>query len=289
MDDNELRKALATIFPSSSSNPFSLPPQPKPIPYPTLFPALPIISKSISLKDLLKNAGKRIDEILELDLQLSESRIVPKKENVGFSEGKILDSAVLFIDMRGSTSLSQDKYPKTISKIYKAFFDCLGKVISWKIGAHIRGFAGDRLMAVFTPGDESCNIAVDTAIIMQTIITHILNPKIKKRWGAIINYGIGIDFGEMMAVRVGIYGGGSNSDLVWSGNAANYASKLADFEGVNGIRITDSVYSKLTDHKLSESGANLWPNHHYLDLGSKKINYYKDNGLYKVAAEGITI
>jgi adenylate cyclase len=251
----------------------------------SLFP----LKKSQSLEDLLKECSMRIDSILGMELKVTAAREVPKTEQVAFSEGRLLETAVLFIDMRGSTALSQERYKITISKIYKAFFDVVGKVISWKHGAHIRGFAGDRLMAVFTPGDKSCDSAVDAAIILQTVITKVLNPKLNRKYNATIDFGIGIDYGEMMATRVGIYGGGSNSDLVWSGNAANYASKLADFQGTSAIRITTAAHSKLTSHLKSVSGSDLWPNKYSLDVGSKKIVYYCDEGTYKITADDLKI
>lgn len=250
---------------------------------------LPLVIKRIPLKNLFKQNAERIDEILTTPLTISEARVVPAVNDVGFTEGKRLETAVLFIDMRGSTSLSQERYKETISKIYKAFFDGVGKVVSWKSGAYIRGFAGDRLMAVFAPGDNACNWAVDAAIIMQTVITKILNPKLKQKYGAVINYGIGIDYGEMMVVRAGIKGGGSNNDLVWAGNTANYASKLADVNGRSGIRITETVYKKLTKHKVSSSGINLWPYKGSAKVGNIDLPYYRDACIYNTTINEVKI
>ena len=243
----------------------------------------------MALEDLFKENGQRIDDILGMNIDLTDARVVPKTEDVGFEEGRQIETAVLFIDMRGSTVLSQDTQRKTISKIYKSFFDSVSKVVSYKTDAHIRGFAGDRLMAVFSPGEDSCNNAVDTAIIMQTVITHILNPKLKEKFNVKIDYGIGIDYGKMMVVRVGIYGGGSNSDLVWSGRTANYASKLADHDGAlgSGIRITNTVFNKLTAHLTSPQGSTLWSKEYTTTIGGETISYHKDESIYKTAIDNI--
>ena len=248
-----------------------------------------MMKKSLSLESLFKENAKRIDEILDMDLSTSTTSTVPQTVDVAFNEGKILQTAILFIDMRDSTSLSDGHHRVSITKTYKAFFDCIGKIISNKNGAHIRGYAGDKLMAVFSPADDVCNNAVDAAITIQTGIQHILNPRLQKRFGIKLEYGIGVDYGEIMVGRIGIYGGGSNSDLVWSGDATNFASKLSDFDGAygSGIRITTTVFNKLTKHLTYEKGGDIWSEVFNLQTGSKEINYRLNTSAYKSAVENI--
>ncbi len=56
------------------------------------------------------------------------------------------------------------------------------------------------------------------------------------------NFGIGIDTGKVLVVRGGIRGE-NNNDLVWVGNATNYAVKLTSIPDENYyVFITEDVY-----------------------------------------------
>ena len=68
---------------------------------------------------------------------------------------------------------------------------------------------------------------------MQFTINHIAQKIINNRFPTVdFKCGIGVDYGEMRVIKVGIPRRGNegteNRSLVWSGYPANYASRLTD-------------------------------------------------------------
>ena len=148
-------------------------------------------------------------------------------------------AAILFIDIRKSTYLTENSQAKSMVKIYRAFMrmavDCVRKN-----GGVTRQFLGDRIMGVFIDSiDEEGNIyekavdkAVSTARSLQTVIDFSLNKHLNSNVnGKIIECGIGIDYGKVLVTWVGMYGVESDknkeneTNCVWGGNATNYASR----------------------------------------------------------------
>jgi class 3 adenylate cyclase len=112
-------------------------------------------------------------------------------------------------------------------------------------GATIGSFTGDRLMVISDDTKSPCWIAVQIALDMQRSINQILNKEILNHSGKrLITCGVGIDYGKMLAIKVGIKGE-NNQDLVWVGNTANAASKLTDQADGHEIRISKTVYDRL--------------------------------------------
>ena len=123
-------------------------------------------------------------------------------------------AAILFIDIRKSTYLTENSQSKSMVKIYRSFMrmavDCVRKN-----GGVTRQFLGDRIMGVFIDSvDEEGNIseravdkAVNAAKSLQTVIDFSLNKYLKSNVnGKVIECGIGIDYGKVLVTWVGMYG-----------------------------------------------------------------------------------
>ena len=123
-------------------------------------------------------------------------------------------AAILFIDIRKSTYLTENSQSKSMVKIYRSFMrmavDCVRKN-----GGVTRQFLGDRIMGVFIDSvDEEGNIseravdkAVNAAKSLQTVIDFSLNKYLKSNVnGKVIQCGIGIDYGKVLVTWVGMYG-----------------------------------------------------------------------------------
>ena len=96
--------------------------------------------------------------------------------------------------------------------------------------------------------------AGDIAITMQTIMKHILAPRTKSKYDEKISCGIGIDYGKMLVIKVGMRRDPDHKDLVWARGPANMASKFADAAIPGEIRISEAVYSRMKkDLKKMES------------------------------------
>ncbi len=140
---------------------------------------------------------------------------------------KVVATCVLYVDIRKSTQLNFEHNAETLSKLYSSFIRGTIKC-AIHFGGKVRNIIGDRVMILFDPKDCFAN-AVNTAILLNTFSNYILNRHFKNDS---IQCGIGIDYGPMLATKTGtIKRGTENSEyksLVWLGQPANVASKLAD-------------------------------------------------------------
>lgn len=196
------------------------------------------------------------------------ARIIPETSKVGFDEGKWLDAAVLYIDIRNSSAITSQHTSEVAAKIYQIFHKAMVLTARHKNG-QIRGYHGDRIMVVFDSGETKRSQAVETAILMQKIISEEINPLLNEAYKHPLACGIGIDFGKMLVMKVGIQGA-NNNDLVWAGNVANRASKLADIG--TGIYVSDNVYDSMYAN-LKKMPFHTWKQHLSIDL---KVGQYYD-------------
>lgn len=172
-----------------------------------------------------KDITASIRQSLKDPLTVSKTTSVPKRENIGLNDGKLIESAVLYIDIRQSTSITTRHTDDVAAKIYKAFHESMVSIARYQGRGHVRGFAGDKIMVIFDNSGDAVTRAIDCAIWMQSYIEQKLSPALQTTYNHPISCGIGIDYGKMTVVRAGTK---NNNDVVWAGSPANKASKLAD-------------------------------------------------------------
>jgi class 3 adenylate cyclase len=140
---------------------------------------------------------------------------------------KLIETCVLYIDMRRSSELSLKLKPKTVTKLYSAFVRAMTQCARYYSG-HVRGIIGDRVMVLFDSA-KSFEQAVNCAILMNSTAQYVINKYFKSDE---VTFGIGIDAGRMLVTKTGIRKNGVEAhnykNLVWLGRAANVASKLTD-------------------------------------------------------------
>lgn len=129
------------------------------------------------------------------------------------------EATVLFIDMRGSTSVLNAHTKRVVAKIHMLYYHAIVKIAK-ATGGEIRSFNGDSLL-VFYQGTtkESLSNAVKAAMQVRYAITQLLNDNLKNYKN--IDFGIGMDHGEILATKVGVGGADETKDLIWIGNAVN--------------------------------------------------------------------
>lgn len=188
----------------------------------------------MNVKDLLKEVESEIDDIRGTNFEYLPSAIIPNRSDKGLTfgrgeikKGKRIETCVLYVDIRNSVKLTELHQNKTMAKLYTVFTNGVIKAAR-EYGGHIRNIIGDRVMVIFEP--ENCfNNAIDCAITINHI-AQIINEKF-----ILVNFkcGIGIDYGNMRVLKVGVHVRGTNNienkGLVWTGKPANYASRLTDF------------------------------------------------------------
>jgi len=186
--------------------------------------------------NLLDNLKSEIHNIFSNSIETTKSYSVPSRDDTGLTfpigdnkRGKLIETCVLFVDIRNSTILSQNlrNNKNLLGKIYSAFIHSMTSIAD-EFG-YVRNIVGDRVMVVFEPGN-CFKDSIYCAALMFGVAREIIAPYCKP---ARFKVGIGIDFGEMLILKTGIrkkYKEQSEyKNLVWIGDAANIASKLTDF------------------------------------------------------------
>ncbi len=155
--------------------------------------------------------------------------------------GKNIETCVLYVDIRNSVELTKDNSIQLMGRLYTAFTKGVLKAAKHHSG-HIRNIIGDRIMIVF-PKVNCFTNAVDCAISINHISKFIIN----KHFSSIdFKCGIGIDYGELKVIKVGLHRKGEehgvNKGLVWVGQPANIASRLTDIAN----KSIEEIYFKVT-------------------------------------------
>lgn len=198
----------------------------------------------MTLKELGKDIAAEVEAILSngFAIDVTKTLNVPHSDDQGITfpnldqmrQGcKIIETCVLYIDIRRSTELNLQHRPKTVSRLYSSFVRSMVRCAE-QYGGHVRGIIGDRVMVVFDANDCFTN-AVNTAQAMNTVASHIINKHFAP---AEVSCGIGIDFGRMLVTKTGFRRHGvqrhNYRSLVWLGRPANVASKLTDIANKAG-------------------------------------------------------
>jgi len=173
---------------------------------------------------------------------------------------KLIDTCVLYIDIRRSTELSITHKPQTVAKLYSAFVRAMTKCAR-HFGGHVRGIIGDRVMVIFDC-DDCFRKAVDCAILMNSTAQYVINKHFTRND---VQCGIGIDAGKMLVTKTGFRRRGyeqyNYKNLVWLGRPANVASKLTDIANKPAEGLTLDVVRVGYSNALSGDiyWQNEWP------------------------------
>lgn len=210
-----------------------------------------------NLNERLKNITSQPVEEIEVNSDLPPTLEQLEDNNKTYS----IMAAILFIDIRKSTYLTENSQVKSMVKIYRSFMRMAVDCVRKNSGV-TRQFLGDRIMGVFidsigddgTVTEKAVDKAINAARSLETVIDFSLNKHLKNNVnGKIIECGIGIDYGKVLVTQVGMYGVESDEDkedevdCVWVGNTTNYASKYSDIASGGEIFISCNVYKALSE------------------------------------------
>ena len=206
----------------------------------------------------------KVRDYLAGDYEVTETQTIPSVDNVAFGKkAKKIQLCAYCIDLRKSSELLTVHKRQTSGKIHKSFLAVASKVVLENDG-EIRSFNGDSLLA-FWPAysKEQISTAVRAAMITKWLLDIKLSPLFEKYEK--IDFGIGIDWGEVYIVRAGIPRSTNNNDLVFIGKCVNYVTAIANqAHGPYHIAISESTYSNLEDDCI------------YGESNGKKVNMWKD-------------
>ena len=189
---------------------------------------------SIMTKELYEEIQGDVEDVVKTSFIHNSTKIVPNLADEGLTyergqekKGKVINTCVLYVDIRNSVTLTKKHNNTTMGRVYTAFTKAVLKTARYHNG-HTRNIIGDRVMIVF-PNENCFTNAVDCAISINHIVKNIINKKFPD---VDFKCGIGVDYGELRVIKVGIQRRGEehgeNKGLVWVGYPANHASRLTD-------------------------------------------------------------
>ena len=201
--------------------------------------------------------------ILDTNFQIEDVTYVPEITDTKLTfgnKGLKFEATVLYIDLRDSTKILNTHNKSTIAKIHKAYLYTTVKIAK-SLGGEVRSFNGDSVLAFFqgTSKDTLSN-AVKAAMKIRYMIAHTesgINTLLAKY--SAVDFGIGIDDGHILCVKVGVGGDANTKDLIWIGNPVNKSVVISDeCKASYYIGISSYVYANLNDDVKFNTEKNSW-------------------------------
>ena len=146
--------------------------------------------------------------------------------------------AVMFLDLRDFTRLSQSRLAYDVVFILNEFFAAAGSAIHTH-GGWIDKFLGDGLLAIFGQHhgvEVGCRQVLRAARAIDLALDHV-NAKLGVEIGRPLRVGMGIHAGPLLLGRIGY---GEAVDLTVVGNAVNVASRMEAVAKEKGYQIVMS-------------------------------------------------
>lgn len=202
----------------------------------------------------IDKSSERMDEILDASNSNFEDKdSVPSRSELTFKNGYYVNVTAIFIDIVGSSDMTEKHRRPTLAKIYRAFLSECVAIMNAESNCMEISVNGDCVWGVFnTPRKIDIDGVISVAAKLNSMIK-ILNYKLRKKGYSEISVGIGIDYGRALMLKAGYSGSGIN-DVIWMGDVVNSACHRCNKAGRNFrevIIISNVVYNNLNEHNQS--------------------------------------
>jgi len=210
-----------------------------------------LVHKNEELKQLSETLAEQVQtQVAELEKLAGLKRFLPEQvANKMFRDGgKTLfephraEISVVFIDLRGFTSLVDSAEPEEVMKILSAYHGEMGRLIS-KHNGTLEHFAGDGIMIFFNdpiPCEAQSDVAIQLAADMQ--LSFIDLQASWKKMGFQLGFGVGIARGY---ATLGMMGCEGRFDYAAIGSVCNLSARLCDAAVDGEILLDIKTYSNL--------------------------------------------
>lgn len=192
----------------------------------------------------------KVADYLQGDYEVTDAKAIPSAEDILFGKlAKKMNLTVFCIDLRQSTDLLFLHNKQTAGKIHKSFLHVVSATVRHFEG-YIRSFNGDSLLA-FWPAFYKGQITscVRAAMTVKWLLDVELSPMFEEYKK--LDFGIGVDWGEVFIARAGLPRDPNSNDLIFMGRCVNYAVAVAQqARGPNHVEISTGTYANLEDEAI---------------------------------------
>lgn len=219
-----------------------------PIIYPLYTGSAIYLSQLILRTILVHKEKQKIKDIFQkyVDPKLVDTLIL-EGESDERKIGMTKDIAVLFVDIRGFTPMSEKlkDTPETLVNILNEYLELTSRAV-FDNGGSVDKFIGDATMALFN-GFVPLDDYVFQAICAGFDIvkgSEALNRDIERRFGISIGFGVGISCGNAV---VGDLGPSFRKDFTAIGDTVNTAARLESNAKAGTVLISEMAYERVKD------------------------------------------
>ena len=149
-------------------------------------------------------SSDRMDDILNAsDNYYCDKDSIPARSDLTFKNGYYVNVTAIFIDIVGSSDMTDEHKRPTLAKMYRAFLSECVAIMNAEIDCKEININGDCVWGVFdTPYKSYIDNVISVAARLNSMIK-ILNYKLRKKNYSEISVGIGIDYGRALMVKAG--------------------------------------------------------------------------------------
>ena len=187
-----------------------------------------------------------LDRVLTRDVK---DKVMDQLDTVEMA-GEHVYATVLFADIVGFTSISEEMTPEDVQKLLKEYYSYFNACARFYFGT-VDKYIGDCVMVVFgAPKVDPKHQyqAIACAVVMQKLAVR-LNERRREQGLFPIELRIGINSGKMMA---GLIGSDDRMEYTVVGDAVNLASRLCSEADGAQVIIEESLFDSVNpDHQLT--------------------------------------
>ena len=159
--------------------------------------------------------------------------------------GENRDVAVLFVDIRGFTPLSESLEPEQVVEILNRYLELTTSCI-FKHGGTLDKFIGDATMAVFNAPFDTDDYVYKAVLTAWDIVQggEKMEKELSERFGKQVGFGVGVNCGPAV---VGNIGCDFRMDYTVIGDTVNTAARLEANAPKGTVYISEAVYEQVKE------------------------------------------
>ena len=159
--------------------------------------------------------------------------------------GENRDVAVLFVDIRGFTPLSESLEPEQVVEILNRYLELTTSCI-FKHGGTLDKFIGDATMAVFNAPFDTEDYVYKAVLTAWDIVQGgvKMEKELSELYGKQVGFGVGVNCGPAVVGNIGCE---FRMDYTSIGDTVNTAARLEANAPKGTVYISDAVYEQVKD------------------------------------------